>query len=338
MDILNQLATDCAAAADGQLDDITLLQRYRRRPVLAEHTLHKLLVNRLAVGKLSNDEGHHGGDGEGQQLLVGCGHLHNQHGAGNRRAHGGGKEGGHGYDHDVGGINRLDPAEQDEHLGADAAAKRTDNEHGQEEAAGNAAAVAYEREEQLACEKDEQQLQGYRRLGELVDELVAAAEHLGQEVAQYACAEQGEDDFMHRLLEQRQAVEAADVQKSPVEEDAERTGCESDEYDDAVVAQGQQLQVGNIKNSGTAKDGAGDYRGGEGCGHGGQQHHDREVAVQLLQRKDYACQRRIEGCGQTGAGTARQKVAFLHARASQKAADALGGYGAELNGRALATK
>lgn len=256
MYILNQFATDCTAAADGQLDDVALLQRYRRRPVFAEHTLHELLVNRLAVGKLGNDEGYHGSDGEGQQLLVGCGHLHNQHGAGNRRAHGGGKEGGHGYDHDVGGINRLDPAEQDEHLGADAAAKRTDNEHGQEEAAGNAAAVAYEREEQLACEKDEQQLQGYRRLGELVDELVAAAEHLGQEVAQYACAEQGKDDFMHRLLEQRQAVEAADIQKSPVEEDAERAGSEGDEHDDAVVAQGQQLQVGDIKNSGTAKDGA----------------------------------------------------------------------------------
>lgn len=297
MDILNQLATDCAAAADGQLDDITLLQRYRRRPVLAEHTLHKLLVNRLAVGKLSNDEGHHGGDGEGQQLLVGCGHLHNQHGAGNRRAHGGGKEGGHGYDHDVGGINRLDPAEHDEHLGADAAAKCADDEHGQKEAAGNAAAVADERKEQLACKKDEQQLQGHRGLGELVDELIAATEHLGQEVAQYACAEQGEDDFMHRPLEQRQAVEATYVQEAPVEEDAECAGSEGDEHDDAVVAQGQQLQIGDIKNSGTAKDGTRDYRGGEGCGHGGQQHHDREVTMQLLQRKDYACQRRIEGSG-----------------------------------------
>ena len=236
MDILNQLAADCAAAADGQLDDVTLLQRYRSRPVFAEHTLHELLVNRLAVGKLGNDEGYHGGDGEGQQLLVGRGHLHNQHGASNRRTHRGGEEGGHGYDHDVGGINRLDPAEQDEHLGADAAAERAYDEHGQEEAAGNAAAVADEREEQLACEKDEQQLQGHRCLGELVDKLVAAAEHLGQEVAQYACAEQGEDDFMHRPLEQRQAVEAADVQEAPVEEDAERAGSEGDEHDDAVVA------------------------------------------------------------------------------------------------------
>lgn len=236
MDILNQLAADCAAAADGQLDDVALLQRHRRRPVLAEHTLHKLLVNRLAVGKLGNDEGHHGGDGEGQQLLVGRGHLHNKHGAGNRRTHGGGEEGGHSNNHDVSGINRLNPAEQDEHLGTDAAAERTDDEHGQEEAAGNAAAVADKREEQLAYEKDEQQLQGYRRLGELVDELVAAAEHLWQEVAQYACAEQGEDDFMHRLLEQRQAVEAADIQKSPVKEDAERAGSEGDEHDDAVVA------------------------------------------------------------------------------------------------------
>ena len=60
--------------------------------------------------------------------------------------------------------------------------------------------------------------------------------------------------------------------------------------------------------------------------------------MQLLQCKDYACQRRIEGSGQTGAGTARQKIAFLHARASQKAADALGGYGAELNGWSLAAQ
>lgn len=177
-DILNQPAADAAAAADGELNDVALLERGDSRPVLAQHALHELFINRLAACKLRNDEGDHGGDGERQQLLVGRRHFHNQHGACNRRAHGGGEEGGHGYDHDVRRIDGRNPAQENEHLRTDAAAEGANDEHGQKEAAGHAAAIADEREEQLACEKDEQKLQGHRRFGEVVDEAVAAAKHL----------------------------------------------------------------------------------------------------------------------------------------------------------------
>ena len=177
-DVLNHFTADTAAAADGKLHDVALLERGDSRPVLVQHTLHELFINRLAAGKLRNDEGDHGGDGEGEQLLVGSRHFHNQHGACDGRTHGRGEERRHRYDHDVRRIDGRNPAQENEHLSADAAAEGTDDEHGQKEAAGYAAAIADEREEQLACEKDEQQLQGDRCFGKVVDEAVAAAEYL----------------------------------------------------------------------------------------------------------------------------------------------------------------
>ena len=87
---------------------------------------------------------------------------------------------------------------------------------------------------------------------------------------------------MHRTFEAGQVIEAADVQKSPVEDDAEGTCGEGNEHDDAIVADGQQLQVRNIKNRRSAEDGTRDDGCREGRSHRGQQHHDGEVAVQLL--------------------------------------------------------
>lgn len=81
----------------------------------------------------------------------------------------------HSNNHDVGGVSRLNPAKHNQNLSADAAAKSTDNEHRQEEAAGNAAAVADERKNQLACKKNQQNLQRHRHFGQMINQLVATA-------------------------------------------------------------------------------------------------------------------------------------------------------------------
>ena len=60
--------------------------------------------------------------------------------------------------------------------------------------------------------------------------------------------------------------------------------------------------------------------------------------MQLFQSKDYTGERSVEGCRKTGAGTACQQIAFLHAGASHEAADALRSYCAQLDGRALASQ
>lgn len=118
-----------------------------------QHALHQLLVDRLAVAQLCNDKGYHSSNRQRKQLLVAGGHFHNQHGAGNRRTDGGSKKRRHSNYHDVGGISRLNPAKHNQNLSTNAAAESADNEHRQEETAGNAATVADERKNQLACKK-----------------------------------------------------------------------------------------------------------------------------------------------------------------------------------------
>lgn len=60
--------------------------------------------------------------------------------------------------------------------------------------------------------------------------------------------------------------------------------------------------------------------------------------MQLFQSKDYTGERSVEGCRQTGASTAGQQIAFLHAGASHEAADALRSYCSQLDGRAFASQ
>lgn len=69
------------------------------------------------------------------------------------------------------------------------------------------------------------------------------------------------------MPEAGQVIEAAYIKKSPVEDDAEGACGEGDEHDDAIVADGQQLQIGDVKNRGSAEDGTGDDGCREGCGH-----------------------------------------------------------------------
>ena len=60
--------------------------------------------------------------------------------------------------------------------------------------------------------------------------------------------------------------------------------------------------------------------------------------MDFLEGEDHARQGCVEGRCQAGGSTARNQVAFLHARAAEKAAHALGRHGAELDGRALASE
>lgn len=127
--------------------------------LFAQHALHQLLVDGLAVAQLRNDEGYHGSNCQRKQLLVAGGHFHYQYSACDRRAYGRSKKRRHSNYHNICGICRLNPAKHNQNLSADTAAESTDNEHRQEETAGNAAAVADERKNQLACKKKQQKLQ-----------------------------------------------------------------------------------------------------------------------------------------------------------------------------------
>lgn len=151
--------------------------------IFVQHALHKLLVDGLAVAQLRNDEGYHSSNRQRKQLLVAGCHFHNQYGACDRRAYGRSKKRRHSNNHDVGGVSRLNPAKHNQNLSTNAAAESADNEHRQEETAGNATAVADERKNQLACKKKQQKLQGYRCFGQMINQIVAAAQNLGQEVA-----------------------------------------------------------------------------------------------------------------------------------------------------------
>ena len=99
--------------------------------------------------KLRNNKGYHGSNGQRQKLLVRCCHFHNQYGARDRRTHGGGKERRHSNDYDVGSIDFLNNAQSNQYMGTDAAGQGPNNQHGQKEATGHAAAVADQGEKEF---------------------------------------------------------------------------------------------------------------------------------------------------------------------------------------------
>ena len=75
----------------------------------------------------------------------------------------------------------------------------------------------------------------------MVDKIVATAQNLRQEVTQNTGADESKGDFLYRALEAGKAVKAADVQQSPVKNDACQTAGESNKNDNAVIADGKQL-------------------------------------------------------------------------------------------------
>lgn len=119
----DQAAVDRAAAANRQLDDVTLL--FAVVPVGAgsvlQGTREQLFVNRLAVAQLGGNKGHHGGDGKYQHMLEGTGHFHDQDGAGNGCAHGGCKKGRHGDNYDIGVEQGIEDIEADHNVAEHAA-------------------------------------------------------------------------------------------------------------------------------------------------------------------------------------------------------------------------
>ena len=111
--------------------------------------------------------------------MVRSGHFHNQHRARNRRTHGGGEEGRHSNYYDISSVDSFNKAQANQNIGTDAACEGTDNQHGQEKAAGHATAVAYESKEIFANEEKQQHLQGYRSFGQVVNEIVTTAQYFG---------------------------------------------------------------------------------------------------------------------------------------------------------------
>ena len=75
----------------------------------------------------------------------------------------------------------------------------------------------------------------------MINQIVATAQNLRQEVTQNTGADESKGNLLHRALEAGQAVKAADVQQSPVKNDACQTAGESNKNDNAVIADGKQL-------------------------------------------------------------------------------------------------
>ena len=97
-------------------------------------------------------------------------------------------------------------------------------------------------------------------------------------------------------------------------------------------------QVDEMETGAVAEEETGDNGGGNGAGHGGEEHGAGKIAVQFLQGKHHARQRRIESGCQTGAGTAGDEVPLLHAGAAQKTGNPLARHGADLDGGPLPSK
>lgn len=86
-----------------------------------------------------------------------------------------GEEGDHADDDDIRRVHRREKSGADEEVCQHGTGQGTDDEEGQEESAGSAAAIADEGEDIFGCEKKQQKGERIARDGELVDETVAAA-------------------------------------------------------------------------------------------------------------------------------------------------------------------
>ena len=108
-------------------------------------------------------------------MLVGSSHFHNQNCACNGGAHGRGEQCCHTDDDNIGSVGWVNPTKANQNITANASAQGADYQHGQEEATGNSATVAYQSKKQFANKEQKQKLQGNWGAGDGVNELITTA-------------------------------------------------------------------------------------------------------------------------------------------------------------------
>lgn len=301
-----------------------------------EGFLEEGIVDGLALQELRRNVGHCASQGQGHEVAEVAGHFQDEEGAGDGGADAGSKEGHHADDDDIGRIDFIDEIQGHQHIGLHAPQKGADDEKGQEEAAGHAAAIADE-SENIFPEKKEQQegkaVETARR--QLVHQRIAAAQHLGKEESQKAGGKEGKKDFYILVFENGKIIKAAGMKKAVVEENACKTGGNGNEHHQPQMLCGHGHQVDEMETGASSEEEMGDNGGGDGAGHGGQEHGTGEISVQFFQRKHHARQGRIESGRQTGTGAAGDEVALFHAGAAQETGNPLACHGADLDGRPL---
>ena len=212
---------------------------------------------------------------------VAC-HLEDEEGPGDGGAHARGEEGDHADDDDIRRVHRREKSCIDEEIRQHGAGQGADDEQGQEESAGRAAAVADESEDIFGCQKKQQKGERVARDGELVDKMVGAAQDLREEESEHTGTEEGKNDLGCLCPKDLRMVESADVKEAVVEDD---TGEAADEGDESHIPQVlgrerdeiDEMEAGPIPEEATGDDGRCDGR----C-HRGEKDGAGEIAVELF--------------------------------------------------------
>lgn len=139
--------------------------------VFLKHVVVEGFVDGAALQELGDDVGDHGGGGDGDHLQHGAAHFRHEKNGEEGGLHHGGEDGGHAQVEEVGVVDVC--ADEDSvKEGADEGAQ---GEHGEEDAALGAGAVAGPDEEHADDEKGDKGLGGDGGGGQPLDEAVAAA-------------------------------------------------------------------------------------------------------------------------------------------------------------------
>ena len=123
------------------------------------------------------------------------------------------------------------------------------DKHGQEEAAGNAGAVAQHCENKFCAKNYRYSCKGEARLGDRFNQLAAAAKHLGQVKAEDACYNKRKGNAAKSVFKKRQSVKHGDIDEAIVEDCSKNTKNNSQDNREAEISERHHRQINKVENS-----------------------------------------------------------------------------------------
>ena len=214
-------------------------------------------------------------------IEVAC-HLKDEEGPGDGGADARSEEGDHADDDDIRRVHRREKSRIDEEIRQHGAGQGADDEQGQEESAGCAAAVADEGEDIFGCQKKQQKGERVARDGELVDKMVAAAQDLWEEESEHTGTEEGKNDLGCLRPKDLRMVEGADVKEAVVEDDTGEAADEGDESHIPQVLGRERDEIDEMEAGPIPEEAAGDDGRCDGRCHRGEKDGAGEIAVELF--------------------------------------------------------
>ena len=183
--------TEGAVAAHGRAEGDPHVEAVA---VPAVQPVQKAFIDRPGSQKRSRDISHDGHHRKGQHLGQRPGHLKDQDDPGERRPHHRREISRHGQQDEIIEEHRVQPPQADPSHGEDPAHIASQYQQGEEDPARRPGPEAYRGKQESSHQKEHRRSQQHIHTGQLLDQIVAAAQKFRRRKAQNPCAEEGDQD------------------------------------------------------------------------------------------------------------------------------------------------